>query len=62
MSALIGLFAALMAPTAHTVAYNGPPGPLTHGDILIEHHVPTRAICDDRGGRYFLGWCYGEDY
>ena len=62
MSALIGLIAALLAPTAHTVGYDEPTGPLTAGDVLIEHHVPTRAICDDRGGVYVLGWCHGEDY
>ena len=62
MSALIGLIAALLSPQAHTVAYDEPTGPLQHGDVLIEYHVPTRAICDDRGGVYVLGFCYREDF
>lgn len=62
MSAILGLFMALLSPQAHTVANGGPTGPLSHGDILIEHHVPTRAICDDGGGVYVIGFCYGEDF
>jgi hypothetical protein len=53
---------ALCAPNAHVVANDAPTGPLQHGDVLIEHHVPSRAICDDRGGVFVLGWCYGEDF
>lgn len=62
MSAILGLFMALLAPTAHTVGSGEPTGPLSAGDVLTEHHVPTRAICDDRGGTFVLGWCYGEDF
>ena len=62
MSALIGLIAALLSPQAHTVANGEPTGPLSAGDILVEHHVPSRAICDDRGGVFVFGWCYGEDF
>jgi hypothetical protein len=62
VSALIGLIAALLSPQAHVVANGEPTGPLSHGDILTEHHVPTRAICDDRGGTFVLGWCHHENY
>ena len=62
MSALIGLLMALCAPNAHVVAHDAPTGDLVAGDVLTEHHVPSRAICDDRGGTYILGWCYGEDF
>ena len=51
MSAVIALLAALCAPHSVVVAYDQPTGDLAPGDVLIEHHVPTRAICDDRGGR-----------
>jgi len=62
MSALLFLVATLLGGHAHVVAYDEPTGDLVPGDIVIEHHLPNRSVCDDRGGRYVLGFCVGEDF
>lgn len=55
-----------LAARVVVVANGEPTGPLSRGDILIEHHVPSLATCDQRGGVSVtvddVIWCFGEDF